>query len=133
MILVVGTPILCFNRKGEVEQEPLKTKQARSRKSFTFTGMAQQHHHETFPSTFSNTLEIVSTEPRPRTKAQLKYYWEFFWHPFMYHVLTHCTLSYRLPDAVGSYRAQEQENMHYLKCMQTMGRSAPCESQGRST
>ena len=37
---------LCHNRKGEVEKEPLKTKQARNLKSSAFTRMAQQHHYE---------------------------------------------------------------------------------------
>ena len=41
-----STPLLCHNRKAEVEQELQKTKQARNLKSSNFTRMAQQHHHE---------------------------------------------------------------------------------------
>ena len=39
-------PFLRYNRKGQAEQEPLKTKQARNLTSSTFTRVAQQHHHE---------------------------------------------------------------------------------------
>ena len=38
--------LLCYDRKGEVEQEPLKTKQSRNPKPPTFTQTAQQHHHD---------------------------------------------------------------------------------------
>ena len=34
--------LVCHKRQGEVEQEPLKTKQARNLKSATFTRMTQQ-------------------------------------------------------------------------------------------
>ena len=43
---------LCYNRKGEAEQEPLKTKQATNLRSSTFTGMAQQHHYESLSQHF---------------------------------------------------------------------------------
>ena len=42
----------CFNRKGEVEQTTLKTRQASFLESSTFTRMAQKHH-QVFPNTMS--------------------------------------------------------------------------------
>ena len=41
-----------YNRKGEVERERLKTKQARNNKSSTFTQMAHQHHYESLSQHF---------------------------------------------------------------------------------
>ena len=51
---------MCYNRKVEVEQEPLTTEQARNLKSSTFTQMAQQHHHVPAPRRFSHLLVCAS-------------------------------------------------------------------------
>ena len=63
---------VCNNNKGELEQEPLKTKQARNLKASMFTGMAQQHHDESLSQNFHNTL-IVLTEQNAMQKYQHLY------------------------------------------------------------
>ena len=73
-MLLLVYPLLCYNRKAEVEQEPQKKKQVRNLESPTFTRMAQQHHHESLSQHLSNTPKIVmehNATPLNRSSTQV--------------------------------------------------------------
>ena len=61
--------VLCYNRKGEVERQPLKANQARNLKSSTFTRMTQQHQH----NSLSQRLTQYSDDSAPTVGAVLAY------------------------------------------------------------
>ena len=62
--------LLCDNRKGEVQQ-PLKTEQARNLTVFTFTRMAQQHHHESLSQHKRRQLKSTDTRQYKDLTAHL--------------------------------------------------------------